>query len=296
MTPSIYKSPGGREEVFRWYDSEVAALTFDVESRYVQTPSGRTHVLATGPVNADPVVVVHGMNMNAAIMAEGLRALRDGYRVVAVDVIGMPGKSDGARPGRDGDGYPSWLAAVLDALGIASAHLIGVSFGGWIALKLAAFAPSRVRTLSLLDSGGLVPFTLRGQLRAGFGAVRYMVRPTDENGTQAATPFFASGVEPDRSFVELLGLGYRHTRLDVDRKGLPVVDGSALAAFSGPAFVSFGAEDVFFDAERACERARSVLSGLDACEVVPGSGHAPTTSAERALYGRVRAFLDRQAV
>ncbi len=45
------------------------------------------------------------------------------------------------------------LVGLLDQLGVASAHIIGISVGGMIALDLAATWPERVRSLVLSDTG-----------------------------------------------------------------------------------------------------------------------------------------------
>ncbi len=44
---------------------------------------------------------------------------------------------------------------VLDALGVDSAHVVGVSIGAWMAAELAALAPQRVRRLVLVNPIGL---------------------------------------------------------------------------------------------------------------------------------------------
>lgn len=106
-----------------------------------------------------------------------------------------------------------------------------------------------------------------------------MWRPTARNGVRAAAPFFGPGIEPDLPFVELLTLGYRHTRLEIDLKGLPVLHAAELSGFRAPVFVSYGEHDIFFDAERAVERAREVLTGLVVSEMIPGKGHVKSTEA-----------------
>jgi pimeloyl-ACP methyl ester carboxylesterase len=56
----------------------------------------------------------------------------------------------------------------LDALHLDSVCLVGMSFGGWLALNYAVAAPARLRKLVLLSPGGLLPmvgqFSLRGML------------------------------------------------------------------------------------------------------------------------------------
>lgn len=295
MVPSIYKSLAGEEAVLRWYETQVASLPCAVEPLDLDTPSGRTHVLAAGAAEAAPVVILHGMNMNAAVMTEAIQRLAGNHRVYAVDIIGMPGKSAGTRLPRRGEDYPRWLEAVLTGLGLESAAFVGVSIGGWLVLKLAAMCPWHVRAAALLDTGGLVPFTLKGQALAGFAALRYMVKPTPANGLRAAKPVFNPGAEPEPKFAEILALGYRHTRLDVDLRGLPVLGANELSRFRGPCYISFGANDVFFNAEQAVKRAQAALPCLVAAEVVAGEGHVRTLEGEQRLYERVGTFLDSHA-
>lgn len=289
--PDIYRSTDGRAAVLRWYDAQLAALPPAVDAVYIETPAGQTHVVAAGPPEAPPVIVLHGMNMNAAMMGEAVRALSGAFRVFAIDIIGMPGKSAGTRPSRRGDGYPRWLEAVMQGLGVASAGFVGVSFGGWLTLRLAAMAPSRVRAAALLGTGGLAPFTVTGQIRAGLAALRYMRRPTSANALSAAKPFFAPGVEPEPRVMEMLALGYRHTRLDIDPRGLPLLSDEALSRIGCPIFVSYGEHDVFFNVDRALARARAVLPRLTAGEVIAGEGHVLTPAAERRLYSKVSSLL-----
>lgn len=47
-----------------------------------------------------------------------------------------------------------WLDEVLTALDVGRAHLVGTSYGGWIALRHALRAPDAVASLALLDPGG----------------------------------------------------------------------------------------------------------------------------------------------
>ena len=76
------------------------------------------------------------------------------YRVYAIDVMGQPSKSIPDEPIRNAADYVAWLTATLDALHLDRVSLVGMSYGGWLALNYAVAAPERVRKLVLLSPGG----------------------------------------------------------------------------------------------------------------------------------------------
>jgi pimeloyl-ACP methyl ester carboxylesterase len=65
-----------------------------------------------------------------------------------------PGPSVQTRAIDSGDEWSAWLGEVLAALGVGRAHLVGTSYGGWIALCHAWRFPHAVASLALLDPGG----------------------------------------------------------------------------------------------------------------------------------------------
>jgi pimeloyl-ACP methyl ester carboxylesterase len=69
----------------------------------------------------------------------------------------LPGWQESAPvPGLDSvDAYARLVVAFLDTAGIETADLVGHSFGGWLALKVAAEHPERVRRLLVCDSLGI---------------------------------------------------------------------------------------------------------------------------------------------
>jgi pimeloyl-ACP methyl ester carboxylesterase len=92
-------------------------------------------------------VLLHGAAASAVSVEPPLAGFRDRYRVVAPDLRGM-GRSwpvDQVAPGT----WVDDLLTLLDALGIEAAHVLGVSLGTRVALRLALDAPARVRSLVL---------------------------------------------------------------------------------------------------------------------------------------------------
>jgi pimeloyl-ACP methyl ester carboxylesterase len=118
--------------------------------------------------SGDPVVLLHGWGGQAVSMTPLIVGLRDKYRVLAFDLPGFGGSSVPPIPW----GMPEYAAFVEKAvasLGITRATYIGHSFGGRIAIWLAAHAPEAVQALVLVDAAGIrPPATFRRRARQLF--------------------------------------------------------------------------------------------------------------------------------
>lgn len=103
----------------------------------------------------DPVVVLsHGAGGSHAVWFQQVPALAERYRVLAWDSRGFGNSTcvDGVSAARASDD----LAAVLDDRGIAAAHLVGQSMGGWWTTAFALDHPDRVLSIAYCDTvGGL---------------------------------------------------------------------------------------------------------------------------------------------
>ncbi|QDV38785.1 alpha/beta fold hydrolase [Tautonia plasticadhaerens] len=291
--PSIYWSEAGRRAVRSWYEDRLADFPVPVESTFVDTRFGPTHVLRAGPVDGPPLVVLHGLDLNAAAMVGLVAPLAGRRRVLAIDTIGDPGLSAEVRPRRSGPAYADWLADVLDGLGLdGPVDLAGFSFGGWIILKLASYNPGRIARLALIGGGGLTWLRLRGQLVMAGAMLRHFAVGSGRSLRAAVRPLYGPGLEADPHIARLLGLAFRHVRPDPTLAWLPPHKPGTLDHLPAPAFVCCGVHDVFFDAHLLIDNARRLLPGLRVFESLPGQGHIPDPDALLALALRIEAFLD----
>jgi pimeloyl-ACP methyl ester carboxylesterase len=121
----------------------------------------RTNYLEAGSGD-ETVVLIHGSGPGVTSYANWrlvIPALAENFRVVAPDMVGF-GFSD--RPDDVKYSLDTWAnqaVGLMDTLGIRKAHLVGNSFGGAIALRIATRHPDRVGKLVLMGSMG-VPFEI----------------------------------------------------------------------------------------------------------------------------------------
>ena len=103
-----------------------------------------------------PTLLLHGWGASSDLFAATMRGLGDGFDLIAPDFPGFG--ATGAPPAPWGVGeYMEWTLALMDWLGVERANLIGHSFGGRVAIKLAALHPERVARLMLTDAAGIRP-------------------------------------------------------------------------------------------------------------------------------------------
>jgi 3-oxoadipate enol-lactonase len=100
--------------------------------------------------SAPAVVLLHGLGSSSADWPEQHAVLEARYRVVAVD---LPGHGRSALPERalTVESMARDVAGLLTRLGEGPAHILGLSLGACVALRLALAAPERVRSLTLVN-------------------------------------------------------------------------------------------------------------------------------------------------
>ena len=149
---------------------------------YVQTRSGRMHVVTVGGHIDGPCVVLLHQTPRSWDEFRAVAGLIDGYRIVMPDLPGY-----GASPSLPDNTIESAGTAVLDvldALRVPCAHLVGHHFGGLVAYQLAASAPQRVLSLVLSST----PF----------------IDADERRRRRTAQPFNDIAAEPDGSHLARL--------------------------------------------------------------------------------------------
>lgn len=119
---------------------------------FLELTGGRVHLLRAG--TGEPVLFLHAAG-GAGVWHPFHQAIADaGFEVLAPDHPGF-GKSDEFPEVEAIDDLVYHYLDVMDALGLARPHVVGASFGGWIAAELAVHSPHRIGSLTLLSAAGL---------------------------------------------------------------------------------------------------------------------------------------------
>jgi pimeloyl-ACP methyl ester carboxylesterase len=119
-----------------------------IRRAYADLPHGQVHYAACGDAQAPAVLLLHQTPRSWAEYAGVLPLLGARYRAIAMDTAGF-GASDPLPGPASIEGWAEVAVQLLDALGIARAHVIGHHTGGVIAVELAARHGDRVVSIVL---------------------------------------------------------------------------------------------------------------------------------------------------
>lgn len=101
----------------------------------------------------EPIVLVQGLGRSMRHWLGFDRLLAESHRVITIDNRGF-GRSNGLNmsPKHRVDDLASDVVSVLNALDVDRAHVVGLSLGGMIALALGYHHPSRIQSLTIINS------------------------------------------------------------------------------------------------------------------------------------------------
>jgi pimeloyl-ACP methyl ester carboxylesterase len=287
-----FKTSSGKATFIAAYDAALQTWPIPFEELDVPTRFGTTHVIVTGPKDAPSLVLLHGYMATSVMWAPNIADFSQRYRVYAIDTMGQPGKSIPDEPIGSAADYVAWLTATLDALHLDRVNLLGMSFGGLLALHYASAAPARVQRLALLSPGGLLPLSTQLKLRA----MLMVLLPTrfTTNSLMRWIGLRDDGETEDRRVMELMYLGIRHFRMPMETLRIPpapLLD-EELRALRMPVLLLIGENEVVYDAASAMARARRLIPALDS-ELVPETRHEMCSSQFRIVDARVLDFFEK---
>jgi len=286
---SHFRDDASRTRFLAAYDAMLATWTCAPATRTVDTSSGPTCVQTLGDGERTPIVLLHALGVASVTWATlAVACAAAGHPVVAIDTVTDAGRSTQTAPIRDAAGLASWLDEVLDALDVARAHLVGASYGAWMALRHALDAPDRVASVTAMDPpaafgrppAGFVLAMVRGGIVAKLDrsdARLYPLLRQLHNGALPTEPLLELSVASIRGFV---------VRQPFPRR----LSDAELRAITTPVLYLVGGATPIVDAERAVARARQFLPHVEA-EVLAGAGHALPIERAAEVEARVLRFV-----
>jgi pimeloyl-ACP methyl ester carboxylesterase len=287
--PGSWVSDAAREKFMAAYERVFARWPqpreeFDIETA---TATTRVHAYRPDPGRA-PVVLLAGASGSAAFWFQHVAALAEGGPVYAIDMPGEANPSVARALMAPPASCAAWLDELLGKLSDGPAHLVGFSFGSWVAMNQAVRAPGRVASITLLEPAGLTKLDAR------------FYRWLSISGLATLTPMplrrrLARWLDLpqdllERDLMTLMWASIRCYRAEPKKVGILTDDD--LRAITVPALLVTGDRSALITPEQARERASHIPNAEVAA--VPGSHGGFRDIGE--LNDRIVTFIKAQAV
>jgi pimeloyl-ACP methyl ester carboxylesterase len=248
----------------------------------------------------ETVVFAHGLLFDGRMFDAQVAALSGRFRCLTFDFRGQ-GRSAVTPDGYDMDTLAEDAAALIEALGAAPCHFVGLSMGGFVGLRLASRRPELLRSLAVLDSSAdpepadnLPRYRLLNTIARWLG-LRVVA------GRVMPIVFGRSFLrDPGRREVREL---WRQRIVSRDRRGITRAvrgviyrDGvrDELPGIRVPTLILVGEEDLATPRERS-ERMRVAIPGAELV-VVPRAGHSSPIENPEAVSAALEELLARASV
>ncbi|MFV0533740.1 MAG: alpha/beta fold hydrolase, partial [Cumulibacter sp.] len=146
-----------------------------------------------------PLVLLQGDGSTAAIWTNLAATWTQNRPITAIDTIWDAGRGLQPAPIPDGAHAAAWLAEVVDGLGYDCFHLLGYSYGAWLALEFASRHSDRLHTCTAIEPpAAIAPIPLTAWWRI----LRMIVG--GERAFRSYLSWVRGGVLPDAASLELL--------------------------------------------------------------------------------------------
>lgn len=101
-----------------------------------------------------PILLLHGWGVNSDSLFPIFNYLKNSFRIITLDLPGF-GRSDTPYESFDGDDYKNVVLKFINYLSLKNLTILGHSFGGRIAIRLAKENLNDLKGLILIDSAGI---------------------------------------------------------------------------------------------------------------------------------------------
>lgn len=261
----------------------------------IRTPLGDLYLEDVGEGPA--VVLWHGILGHGGQWKPQIAALRDRYRVLNIDAPGH-GRSSPVRQPFDMADCVRCVEAVMDARNVEQAAIVGLSWGGMVALATAVRLPSRVRAIVAMDAscrpeplGNRLKYYAMGAVTREVGTIPLLLDRVEPifYTTHTRTHRRADIIEPWRSYISRMDREsiWHALHCVMDRGDLT----EELRNVRVPAMIIVGAEDTARP-PRDSEHLAATIPGARLV-VIPGAAHQSAEERPSEVNTALLEFLSR---
>ncbi len=289
----VFATEAGRAATLESYDAIVRQWPVPCTEFDIPTSGGLTHVIASGPEDAEPLVLLHAYFATATAWYRAAGAFSEHYRTYAVDILGDVGRSRPVKPMVSLDDFAQWFSELVDGLGVSRAHLVGNSVGGFISTYCAMKLRERVGTLVLIGPAATVHSMPAFYTHMFIPKMVYVMAPWMpgcDRSMNRAVDWMNAGLPSDGPWDALFRLALIHGT-GANRVFPRVFSAAEFAQVEAPTLLLIGDHEKIYPPGAATEAAIGLVPGI-ATGLIAGAHHISAIAQPRLVTQRILQHLE----
>ena len=240
---ALFKTRKGEAKYINAYNKSLKLWTVPYTEKDIPTSFGTAHVIISGPANAEPLVILHGMDASSTMWYPNIKDFSKDYRVYAIDYIMEAGKSSlKENKNLNSDEIALWYNEIFDALKLDHINLLGTSRGGWIATLYSIRHKERIKKLALL-----APVQTFKNIKMStdlINAANFKIAPTENRLGKLVNDFSLYPEKIDPLVKEQIYIGSKFTKTKLDLFSMQPFSDEEFKTLTMPVLVLVGDHDI----------------------------------------------------
>ncbi|MHA2238841.1 MAG: alpha/beta fold hydrolase [Candidatus Hodarchaeales archaeon] len=288
---SGFKSEAGLNKYLDAYKVILDNWPVEYQISEISTRFGTTHVIGCGSWTSPPLLLLPAAGLSSTLWIHNIADLSTHFRVYAIDILGEPGKSKQEKLLRERVDAAEWLIDVLEGLQIKKVNICGISFGGFLSLNFALYAPERVDKLILLaPAASLLKFKLGILVSLKLGGIQWMMPTRMTISSLKLINLQANN--RNEFFTKQFGIGIKTFRFPKDSIFPTVYTDEELRSLRTKTLLLIGDKEVIYDPEKALDRAVNLISNVET-HLIPNASHLLNIDQPKMINDSIIDFLER---
>lgn len=283
----VFKTNADKAAYVKSYDNALKLWKIPFSEEDLITSYGTAHIIVCGPKNAEPLVLLHGMDASSTMWYPNIEALAKNHRVYAIDFLMEPGKSVSCGETLSREEVVAWYNEIFQHYNLKKFKVVGASRGGWLGMLLATEEDSKITKLALLSPAQT--FETIDSKRKAMPALMLKLFPNKNKLKRTLKAFSFYPKKIDTVYQKQFYLANKFAKTNTSMLQMVPFSKEELKKINIPVLVLIGDHDVI-NSEDTVERAKELIPNSEA-EIVKDAGHFLTIDQSKYVNKTLIQFL-----
>lgn len=284
----VFHIQGEKQKYIKSYNETLKLWPVPFEEVDVKTTYGTAHVIVSGPKEAAPLVLFHGIDASSTMWYPNIQELSKNNKIYAIDYPLEAGKSVANRVKLSNKESAAFYKEVFSHFEMKNISLLGISRGGWMATYIAMQPELEINKLVLLSPaqtfGGIKNF---GKVLTGLNLKAF---PSQKSLKKFFNAFSYKPNAVDSIFKQQLYFAYKYGNSKPRMLAMIPFSKKELQSLKIPVLVLIGDHDII-NGEKSLVKAHKYLPNVQT-EVIKDAGHFLSIDQAEIIDEKVNTFLE----